>query len=42
MKELEQKWHKLLKILENKNIIDSDERDSLELESYKENKYPKW
>ena len=41
-KELEKKWHKLLKILEEKDIIDYDEKDELELESYKEKKIDKW
>ncbi|KKL20606.1 hypothetical protein LCGC14_2453800 [marine sediment metagenome] len=41
-KELEKKWHKLLKLLKDKDIIDYDEKDELELESYKEKKIDKW
>ena len=37
-KELEKKWHKLLKLLKDKDIIDYDEMDNLEIESYKEKK----
>ena len=42
MTELEKKWHKLLKLLKEKEIIDSDEQDSLELESYLEKISDRW
>lgn len=34
--ELEKKWHKLLKILFKKDIINFDEQDELELDARKE------
>lgn len=40
--EFEKKWHKLIKILYKKDIIDWDEREGLELDSYIERKVEEW
>jgi hypothetical protein len=40
--ELNKKWHKLLKILKKKGILDYEDQENLELEEYLEKKREKW